>query len=110
MPLDPRSPDRTVPSRERRAPRARRLRTAVPLLLLALAALAEAAPFRLVSGTVDGGGAHSQGTRFTIEGTTGQPDAGLAQGARFRVDGGFWPTATAGAAPVDSLFRNSFED
>jgi hypothetical protein len=76
---------------------------------VALATIAEAAPFRLVSGTADGGGQHSQGTRFTVEGTVGQPDAGLAQGPRFRVDGGFWPTA-ATAAPTDSIFRNSFED
>lgn len=90
--------------------RRRRLRRTLPLLLMALVAVAEAAPFRLISGTVDGGGAHSQGTRFAVEGTVGQPDADVAQGARFRVDGGFWPTAAANTAPTDSLFRNSFED
>lgn len=86
-----------------------RRRWALPLALVALASMAEAAPFRLVSGTADGGGEHSQGSRFTVEGTVGQPDAGLSQGPRFRVDGGFWPTA-ADSAATDSIFRNSFED
>lgn len=85
-------------------------RRSLAVLLLLLATLAEAGPFRLVSGTVDAGGAHSQGSRFAVEGTVGQPDAGLAQGARFSVDGGFWPTTATSAAPTDSIFRNSFED
>jgi len=89
--------------------RRRRLRRALPLLLLALVVAADAAPFRLISGTVDSGGAHSQGARFAVEGTVGQPDADVAQGTRFRVDGGFWPTAAA-STTTDSLFRDSFED
>lgn len=86
-------------------------RRSLAVLLLLLATLAEAGPFKLVSGTVDAGGAHSQGARFAVEGTVGQPDAGLAQGARFSVEGGFWPTTTTtSAAPTDSIFRNAFED
>ncbi|MGE4070304.1 MAG: hypothetical protein AB7E72_03950 [Lysobacterales bacterium] len=92
------------------SPRRVGLRRSIPLLLLLLATLAEAAPFRLISGTLDGGGSHSQGARFSAEGTVGQPDAGLAQGSRFRVESGFWPAATATTAPSDSIFRNSFED
>lgn len=79
-------------------------------MLLLAATFADAAPFRLISGTVDGGGEHSQGTRFAVEGTVGQPDAGRAQGARFRIDGGFWPTASTSTPPTDSIFSHSFED
>lgn len=80
------------------------------LLLALLASSVHAAPFRLTSGTADGGGAHSQGTRFTVEGTAGQPDAGWLQGQRFTVEGGFWPTHTAATSRGDAIFGNSFED
>jgi hypothetical protein len=85
-----------------------RLHRSVPLALALLATLAEAAPFRLISGTTDGGGSHAQSAQYTLEGTIGQPDAGHAQGTRFRVEGGFWPAATT--TPSDSIFQNSFED
>lgn len=87
-----------------------RRRRALLAVLLVLSALADAAPFRLISGTVDSGGAHAQGSRFAVEGTVGQPDTGLSVGNRFRVDGGFWPTTTRSAPPADPIFRNSFED
>lgn len=114
MPLTTSYPECTARRRARlhsghSRPASRRSLAAL-LLLLLLPALAEAGPFRLISGTVDGGGEHSQGTRFAVEGTVGQPDAGLAEGARFSVDGGFWPTTTRNSALPDSLFTNSFED
>jgi hypothetical protein len=85
-------------------------RVGAVLSLLALTTMVDAAPFRLISGTIDGGGEYSQGTRFSLEGTVGQPDAGVAQSARFQVEGGFWPTASNPAAPTELIFRNSFED
>jgi hypothetical protein len=94
--------------RSRQAPRWR-ARVGALLCLLALTTMVEAAPFRLISSTIDGGGEHSQGTRFALEGTIGQPDVSVAQGVRFRVEGGFWPE-TAPATQADPIFRNSFED
>ncbi len=78
-------------------------------LALGLIGAAQAAPFRLISSTADAGGGHSQGTRFAVEGTAGQPDAGWLQGQRFTLQGGFWPAA-ADAPASDILFQNSFED
>lgn len=88
----------------------RRLPGSLALLLGLLAAAAQAAPFRLTSATVDAGGTHSQGARFSVEGTAGQPDAGRLQGARFTLEGGFWPTTEPTAPQGDALFQNSFED
>ncbi len=81
----------------------------VTLALSLICPATPAAPFRLTSGTADVGGGHSQGQRFALEGTSGQPDAGWLQGQRFTLQGGFWPTA-ADASTSDTLFRNSFED
>jgi len=41
--------------------------------------------------TIDGGGGQSAGSRFSIHGTIGQPDAGQTMvGTRFSLQGGFW--------------------
>lgn len=88
-------------------PQTHRARRARACLLLLLATLTEAAPFRLTSSTVDSGGEHSQGARFVVEGTVGQAAVETSRGARFQVDGGFWPTATTQS---DIFFHNSFED
>jgi len=40
--------------------------------------------------TVDGGGGVSSGGNFDIQGTAGQPDAGVMNGEDFTVEGGFW--------------------
>jgi hypothetical protein len=82
---------------------------AVLLLVVALSGLAAAGPLKLVSGTVDGGGGHSQGARFALEGTIGQPDAGRAEGSRFVIDSGFW-SADPALPASNSIFRDSFED
>lgn len=72
--------------------------------LLAAGAVA-AGSFQIDEHTVDGGGEFSQGSRFAIEGSLGQPDTATPQGGRFAIDGGFWR-----AADNDSLFQDSFED
>jgi hypothetical protein len=77
-------------------------------LLAGLSATAFAAPFRLHSSTIDGGGGHSQGARFAVEGTLGQPDVAQLAGARFGLDGGFWQPAAIERA--DTIFSNGFED
>ena len=42
--------------------------------------------------TLDGGGGFSASTdgRFSLNGTSGQPDAGTARGGRFALEGGYW--------------------
>ncbi len=75
---------------------------------LALAGAAHAGRFELTEGTIDGGGQHSQGERFALEGSIGQSDAGVAEGARFSIDGGFWRPAIA--PRTDTIFSHGFED
>ena len=66
--------------------------------------------FELKTITADGGGNHSQGTRFAVEGTVGQHDAApKSQSARFSVSGGFWPSATAPTSAGNGVFSNGFE-
>ena len=51
--------------------------------------------------TVDGGGGTSSGGVFTLMGTIGQPDAGVAMtGGAFTLVGGFWAASTP-ACPAD---------
>jgi hypothetical protein len=69
---------------------------------------ASAGPFRLVEDTADGGGEHSQGVRFAVEGSIGQPDTTTLQGPRFEISGGFWRPASTPAS--DTLFHNGFEN
>ena len=55
---------------------------------------------------VAGGGGTSTSARFFLRGTIGQPDAGVLNGARFSVVGGYWalPTAVQSAgAPLLSI-------
>lgn len=79
------------------------------LLLALLASVPANASFRLIDGSADGGGRHSQGSRFAVEGTAGQADTELLAGTRFRLYGGFWSDGQGSALP-DLLFQDSFED
>ena len=80
---------------------------AIPLIGVAFVGAAAAGNFSLLSNTADGGGQHSQGVRFAVEGTIGQPDTAQLSSPRFSVSGGFWQAAT----PIsDSIFANNFED
>jgi hypothetical protein len=59
---------------------------------------------QLTRWTVDGGGGRSQGARYALTGTVGQPDAiPLLYGGRYRLGGGFW------ADPQPVIFRDGFE-
>jgi hypothetical protein len=67
------------------------------LLLLASAVLLPARPAQAAAAapavlrwTVDGGGGHSAGGDYTLTGTVGQFDAGVASGGDYVVVGGFW--------------------
>jgi hypothetical protein len=73
---------------------------ALPSLLLLVAVLGQAGGIALArSGdgynlswwTADGGGATlSEDGRYTLDGTTGQPDAGVLEGDGYTLVGGFW--------------------
>ena len=67
--------------------------------------------FQLQDHTADCGGNHSQGSRFAVEGTIGQHDAGTTrlQGPRFIVEGGFWPPQVA-TPTASAIFNDGFED
>jgi hypothetical protein len=40
--------------------------------------------------TIDGGGGTSAGGTYTLQGTTGQPDAGVMSGGTYTLQGGYW--------------------
>lgn len=50
----------------------------------------QAQPFAIDWHTVDGGGGSSTGGVFTLTGTIGQPDSGVATGGSFLLTGGLW--------------------
>jgi hypothetical protein len=74
------------------------------LFIFAAAAVADlAAPsgYDLSWYTIDGGGGTSSGATYDVNGTIGQPDAGLvmAGAGGYSVVGGFWPAAEPAANP-----------
>jgi len=44
--------------------------------------------------TINGGGGRSTSGTYTLEGTIGQPDAGLMSGGDYVLAGGFWPATS----------------
>jgi hypothetical protein len=78
--------------RKRCIPGATRLMGVGLLLLLASVALAQSGgDYDLSWSTVDGGGGtFSSGGAYSLGGTAGQPEAGLAMGGAYLVGGGFW--------------------
>lgn len=70
-------------------------RTALGLLLVALAARAFAQSYSVDWFTIDGGGGTSTGGVYAVSGTIGQPDAGAASGGSYSLVGGFWGAAIA---------------
>jgi len=55
-----------------------------------MTATAGAQEYRIESSTIDAGGGASEGGRFRVEGTIGQPETGTATGGRYTFEGGFW--------------------
>ncbi|MCP4708923.1 MAG: hypothetical protein GY869_09885 [Planctomycetes bacterium] len=52
------------------------------------------AQYEITWSTIDGGGGRSTGGTYTLEGTIGQPDAGLLSGGDYVLAGGFWPATS----------------
>jgi hypothetical protein len=90
----------------------RRVRLCILLLFGLLWAVA---PARVTHAQIDrtitkfvvaggGGGSTSNSSRFTVTGTSGQPEAGLLAGGRFAVIGGFWSPAEVMALGINEMF------
>lgn len=60
------------------------------LSLIVAAATALAQSYSIDWFTIDGGGGTSTGGVYSISGTIGQPDAGVASGGNYSLIGGFW--------------------
>ena len=58
-----------------------------------------AVSYSLSWGTVDGGGGSCAGGVNTLDGTAGQPDAGVLAGGPYTLAGGFW-----GPMPVHEFY------
>ena len=78
------------------------LLTAALVLLVAVSlASAQTGEWDLSWYTIDGGGAtSSDGDRYALSGTIGQPDAGRAFGGVYVLHGGFWQPADRGSYAV----------
>ena len=55
--------------------------------------------FEITRSTVDGGGGSSTGGTVEMQGTVGQPDAGLQTGGPYTLRGGFWTPASPAVSP-----------
>ena len=78
------------------------LLTAVLVLMVAVSlASAQTGDWAVGWYTIDGGGATStDGDRFALSGTTGQPDAGRMSGGGYNLCGGFWQPGDQGAHEI----------
>ncbi|MEE4331053.1 MAG: hypothetical protein V2J10_09305 [Wenzhouxiangella sp.] len=87
---------------------------AFALLIASQTAFAEdqtagSGPYAIERYTVDTGGGVSSGGDFSVQGTTGQIDAGPTLiGNPYGIQGGFWPGLN-GPAFIDRLFQDRFE-
>ncbi|HNO77964.1 MAG TPA: hypothetical protein PKN33_07870 [Phycisphaerae bacterium] len=73
----------------------------VMLTTLSMVTAAPAADFEMTWHTIDGGGGTSVAGPFTLQGTVGQPDAGVVANGAFELRGGFWSSALDVLVPGD---------
>lgn len=84
------------------------LRAVAALALLPAAGAVAAAGWTMTRHVIAGGGGHSQGGGYSLQGTIGQPAIGVSDATRERVWSGFWgPQASVPAG--DDIFRDGFE-
>lgn len=83
-----------------------RLLVACLLVLICVPALAQSGGgYDLSWSTVDSGGyTFSSGGGYSLGGTAGQPDAGLAVGGTYTLAGGFWGGGEVTAEPEYPLY------
>ena len=81
------------------------LTSILALLLLAAASVAVArmAGYSLPWWTSDSGGGTSNGGKYQLSGTIGQPEAGALSGGDYRLEGGFWG-GVSGVAPFQRVY------
>jgi hypothetical protein len=60
-------------------------------LVVSIAVAQSGNSYDLSWNTIDGGGGSSSSGGYTLDGTIGQPDAGLLSGGGYTLSGGFWP-------------------
>jgi hypothetical protein len=94
---------RWLQSRRRRRLPLLLLATLAISLLLAIAASADA-DMRITWYAFTGGGGQSHSTHYTLDGTLGQPAAGAASSAHFRLGGGFWYVLGAPEVTTEHLY------
>ena len=78
-------------------------RTALSVVLSALAIRLAVAQYSVDWFTIDGGGNESTGATYSVTGTIGQSDAGTLSGGSYSLIGGFWGLADNSAtitAPI----------
>ena len=79
-------------------------------LLAAVTLAASVADFGLVWHVIAGGGGHSSSANYALDGSAGQPAAGTASSADFRLGAGFWPgigAETPTPTPTGTLLPTS---
>ena len=54
--------------------------------------------------SIDGGGGTSSSSSTTLNGTIGQPDAGVLSGGEYQLAGGFWPAKILQKQNVFSIY------
>jgi hypothetical protein len=77
----------------------------IAMLLAVSLASAQSGDVDLIWLTVDGGGAtSSDGSRYSLSGTIGQPDAGSTSSSGYTLTGGFWGIAAGSGPSTDTLY------
>lgn len=79
------------------------VRVAVVSAMALAAAGARAQSYSIDWYTIDGGGGVSSGGGYTVNGTIGQPDAGVMTGGPYTLSGGFWSVAAVQNPPAPLL-------
>jgi hypothetical protein len=77
----------------------RTLFSLLPLAAVTVGLLPAMAQYSIGPSVVGGGGGTSAGGPYVLDGTLGQPDAGLSQGGDYTLQGGFW--STLGVVPTE---------
>jgi len=66
------------------------LRWGMLALLAPITPLSWSQEYKIDDSTIDSGGGTSEGGRFKVESTIGQPDTGTSTGGGYTFEGGFW--------------------
>jgi hypothetical protein len=83
------------------------MRTLCLVLALAFPTLASAQAYSIDWFSIDGGGGTSSGGAYSLSGTIGQPDAGVAlAGGPYTLLGGFWSVIAAIGSPEITITRS----